>query len=236
MAGSILTAGAAMAQDYQVNPNEVAPVAPMAPVEPAPAPAYPVYQEHNPLLAPSYPYAWRPQSVFGVGVTAGGGAGNYTNGTTQANTGTPGNWDIRVAVGTRTYVGVEGAYVGAAGSINGLGLAQSNTLVRNGFEGTLRLNLPITAQNGTLLEPYIFGGLGWDHYRLSNQPLFTADINSNGNAMTVPAGGGFNISYKGFMADARFEYRPTFFNTLFTDATNAGLTNWTAGGAIGYEF
>src|SRR3982750_614226 len=89
------------------------------------------------------PGGYNPKTGFGVGLMAGGGGGNYIDDAVRANTGAYGSWNIRAILGTRTFVGFEGAYVGAAGSINGFGLDGNNTLVRNGAEGLFRVQVPI---------------------------------------------------------------------------------------------
>ena len=134
--------------------------------------------------------------------------------------------------GTRMFLGLEGAYIGAAQSISGLGLGSSNTLLRNGFEGVLRAQFPMAA-GPSLFEPYAFLGLGWNHYSLSNTPVATASVARNDDTLTVPWGFGFSAGYMGFLADIRFTYRPTYDANMLG---NASLTNWNLGGAIGYEF
>jgi hypothetical protein len=177
---------------------------------------------------------YRPQTGFGVQISAGGGGGDYTNSVTRANTGTTGVWNVRAVVGTRTLVGFEGDYVGGASSVTGLGLATNNNLIRNGLSGLLRLQYPIVRQS-MLMEPFIFGGVGWDHYAFRHNPtVISASVQANDNTLTVPAGGGFAFGYKGFISDARFTYVPTFNDTLF--GTGSALTNWNVSGTIGYEF
>ena len=42
--------------------------------------------------------------------------------------------------------------------------------------------------------------------------------------MTVPFGGGFAFGYGGFVADARFTYRKTYYNNLVSGGGN--LDSW----------
>jgi hypothetical protein len=114
----------------------------------------------------------------------------------------------------------------------GIGASQGNTLVRNGFQGLIRGQLPVP-MGVAFLEPYVFGGMGWDHYSFTNNLPVNASVTANDNVLTVPAGGGVSVGYRGFIFDARFTYRPTFFDSLFGDAS---LTNWNANGSLGYEF
>jgi hypothetical protein len=205
------------------------------------APQYQQYPETptqvNPgawLMAPHPDGSWQPKSTIGIGILGGGGATNFVDQTMRNASNVGGTWLARVALGTRSWVGAEASYVGAAQTINGLGLATNNTSMRNGLETGVRLQAPFQSMSA-LFEPYIFGGLGWDHYRF-NSNVATADINRSGNGLVVPAGVGFNMSVKGFMFDARGEYRPTYFNNFLTTSAGTGLTNWSATGSVGYEF
>jgi hypothetical protein len=177
---------------------------------------------------------WKPRSGYGFALTAGGGVGNYVNGDLRNTTGVPGNWCLRGSFGTRTYVGVEGAYLGAAGSISGFGLGGNSLLVRNGLELTLRVNAPLMLGR-TMLEPYLFGGFGWDHYTVTNQTV-TSSIDGDDDTVTTPFGAGFAMSWFGLFADGRFAYRPTFEEHLTHMPANDDLTNWTVSLQVGYEF
>jgi hypothetical protein len=179
----------------------------------------------------------RPPSGIGVALMAGGGVTDFIGGNMQSNTNLAGFWDVRLVAGTRTYLGVEASYVGAAQTIHGLGLTQNGTLIRNGVEGALRLNGPFAAR-GVLLEPYAFGGVGWAHYHVSDTDVALSDVNRHDDVMTVPVGAGFGVGYHGFVADVRFTYRPTFGDSLLsgTASANASLTTWATGAQVGWEF
>jgi hypothetical protein len=228
--------GTDLGQAPAIPPSELTPPEAMAPPPPTGKDVVPTT---NPLpgLGPDYAPvgAYQPQSGVGVAVSAGGGVADFTNNTLRSNTGTAGSWQISVAAGTREYVGVEADYVGAAQSINGFGLANSGTLARNGLEGLVRVNAPFFAKK-TLLEPYIFGGVGWAHYTITNVTIVTADLVSFDNVLTVPFGAGFSVGYKGFIGDLRFTYRPTFFDNLVSGLSGNSLNNWNAGAQVGYEF
>jgi hypothetical protein len=172
-----------------------------------------------------------PRSIYGVALTAGGGATDFEYIGANSVTSTGGSWDVRLAFGTRTFLGVEAAYVGAAQSISGLGL-NSNTLLRNGLEGVLRGQFPMPV-GLALFEPYAFLGLGWNHYSFANTPVATASLSTTDEVLTVPWGFGMSGGYKGFLADLRFTYRPTYNANILG---NVSMTNWNIGGAIGYEF
>jgi hypothetical protein len=217
-------------------PTEMAP----PPAEPAPvaAPAMaPGYPAHTSDVLPAPPHAtWWPMSQIGIGVYAGGGVTDFTEGVARNQTNTGGSWTARIAAGTRSIVGVEGSYVGGANTISGLGTG-SATLVRNGLEGVLRINVPLYAQS-TLLEPYIFGGAGWNAYHVTNSSSLATASFSTGtdNTLSVPLGAGFTVGYHGFLADLRYTIRPTYDQTIFANQTSSALSNWDAGGMIGYEF
>jgi hypothetical protein len=214
-------------------PAEAQPV-PMTAPPPPPPPGTPAPLPPGALGAEN-PYGYyMPQSRFGMAIMLGGGVSDYGNSIVSANTGVSGAWDLRLVFGTRLWFGGEVAYVGAASSINNLGLATSSTLVRNGIEGLLRINAPLHAGQ-TLLEPYIFGGVGWNLYDV-NASTVTADLNVSDNTLSVPTGLGFSVGYQGFMADIRGTYRPTFFQNLFINQPDTALTNWSADLTIGYEF
>lgn len=198
---------------------EDVPVAPLPPMPGAPEGVYPG----------SHVY-----SKVGVGLLVGGGFNEYTNGRLQNVTGDGGYWTARVVAGTREYVGMEAAYLGDARSITGLGLSNDSRLISNGLSGNLRINIPI-ARGASLIEPFGFVGVGWQHYTVTNNNVQLSDVISSDNVLTLPYGGGLEFAYKGFMADARFTYTQTYYNNL-TETIGGNLNNWGAGGQIGFEY
>jgi hypothetical protein len=106
--------------------------------------------------------------------------------------------------------------------------------MRNGAETTLRLNAPLM-MGRTLFEPYLFGGVGWDRYTITPTTP-TANVTHSSDVITTPFGVGFDTTYRGFVADVRFAYRPTFKSTITNMPANDNLTNWTLGAQLGYEF
>ena len=251
---TVITTAMEMAVAGSAAAEQTAPIAQGEPpeIEPAPIPqTTPAIPETTPLGTPLYtpdtgappapPPRWEPASSFGMAILAGGGVTDYTDSSTRSETGTGGSWDVRFAVATRRWVGFEGSYIGGANTISGLGLTNSNNtarLIRNGLEGALRINAPLYSNN-TLLEPYVLGGVGWNGYRVSNvnSVTQTASISTQSdNTVSVPLGVGFAIGHKGFMADLRYTIRPTYQQTIFTGQGSSALTNWDAGGMLGYEF
>jgi hypothetical protein len=216
-----------------MQPPEMTPApveaAPMA----APAPAYPA---HSDILPAPRHATWWPASQIGVGVFAGGGVTDFTEGIARNQTNTGGSWTARITAGTRSIISAEGSYIGGANTISGLGSGTA-TLVRNGVEGVLRINIPLYAQS-TLLEPYILGGAGWNAYHVTNySSVAQASFNSGtDNTLSVPLGVGFTVGTHGFLADLRYTIRPTYDQSIFANQSSSALSNWDAGGMIGYEF
>jgi hypothetical protein len=194
------------------------------PVEPLP-----------PLMPPgnnnAHPAAF---GKIGGALLVGGGYEDFTNSTLNHMTSGGGAWNARVVAGTRQFVGLEAAYVGAARSIESLGLSNNASLVSNGLEGTVRVNIPIV-RRASLIEPFGFAGLGWSHYHIGNTTNLTSDLLSNDDVMTVPFGGGLEYGYKAFIADARFTYRQTYYNDLVRTG-GGNLNNWGVGGQIGFSY
>jgi hypothetical protein len=85
----------------------------------------------------------------------------------------------------------------------------------------------------SLLEPFGFVGLGWSHYNVTNTNVNTSDVASSDDVMTLPFGGGLAFGYGGFLADARFTYRKTYYNNL---VPGQNLDSWGVGGQIGFGF
>ena len=106
-------------------------------------------------------------------------------------------------------------------------------LVANGVEGAVRVNVPVLLPRTQLLEPFGFVGLGWSHYNVSNTNVNTSDVASSDDVMTLPVGGGLAFGYGGFLADARFTYRKTYYNDL---VAGQNLDSWGVGGQIGFGF
>jgi hypothetical protein len=207
-----------------VNANPSVPTVVPAPVEPRQAADTEPGRSYHSSVSPR-----------GGGFFVGGGFEAFTNDSLRDMTGSGGYWSARIVAGMRQIVGVEAAYVGNARTIDALGLNGNARLISNGLEGALRLNIPIVSWNQrSLLEPFGFVGLGWSHYNLTNNNLNTSNVASSDDIMTMPFGGGLAFGYGGFMADARFTYRKTYYNNLVTGGGD--LDSWGVGGQIGFGF
>src|SRR5579862_1577202 len=227
-----------MTQAPPTNPDIDTPVSPSTPVplgevppmvtpEAFPPPAPPTQVEGS---MAGYP---RWMSHVGAAMMLGAGYEDFTYNNVKAMTGAGTSWDARLVGGTRQYVGIEAAYVGAARSIQTLGLASNTNLVSNGVEGALRLNVPLV-QGAALVEPFGFIGLGWQHYSLTHASSNTSDLTGSDDVMSMPYGGGIEASYRMLMLDARFTYRQTYMNDLLR-AEGGKLNTWGVGGNVGVE-
>ena len=211
------------------------PPEPVTPVEETPPPA-PIAEAPTPQYETT-PGQSRYGSPFGFALLVGGGYQDFTNGNAKALTSPGGGWDVRLVAGAKSYIGVEVAYVGTAANVQSLGLNNNSTLISNGLEAALRLNLPII-RGYSLIEPFAFGGAGWSSYRVTNNtPAFTDFSTVSDNVLTVPVGGGLAFAYKAFMLDARGSWVPTFRNNLLlTNTGNNNLNHWGVGGNVGVVF
>ena len=216
-------------------PREATPAAvPQPPPLPAEVPPYPD-RRADVLGPPQAAPIWRPVSGVGMTLFAGGGVTDFLERSARSETRTGGAWTARLTVGTRSIVGFDASYVGGANAITGLGTGNA-TLIRNGFEGALRLNAPLLARD-TLLEPYVLAGIGWNSYRVTSLSAANASLSaSSDNTLSVPLAVGFTVGVRGFMADLRFTLRPTYDQSVFTGETSSALSNWDLGAMLGYEF
>jgi hypothetical protein len=202
------------------------PIGPLPNTQPG-EPVQPVM--HQDVYVEQRPWIYK----IGSGILVGGGFEDFTNGTLKNMTGNGGFWTARLVAGTRQFLGFEAAYIGSARGITALGAASNARLISNGAEGDLRVNIPL-ARGRTLVEPFGFVGLGWQHWNVTNANAATADLSgTRDNVMTLPYGGGLELSYGALLVDARFTYRQTYYNNL---VSGGNLNTWGAGGQVGVEF
>jgi hypothetical protein len=196
------------------------------PVAPIPQPEYRQRTAHDTS------HTW--VGNLGAGVLVGGGFEDFTNSNLRSMTGGGGAWNARVLAGTRQFVGVEAAYVGAARGVDALGVQSNAVLVSNGVEGAVRLNVPVVLRSRQLLEPFGFVGLGWQRYQVTNTNTNTSSLANNDDIMSMPVGGGLEYAIGRFMADARFTYRSTYYNDLMRFGGN--VNNWGVSTQVGVSF
>jgi hypothetical protein len=176
-------------------------------------------------------------SGFGVSVQGGGGVTAFMGSNENSLTDIGGSWDVRAVLGTRTIPAFEAAYVGSARAING-GTLNGDGLVGNGLEANFRLNAPFLEKQ-TLIEPFAFVGLGWSRYNLTGIAGNQVVVSRWNDVGVVPMGAGLAVAYRGFLAEARFTYRPAFGDddlVLSSDGSRFGLDTWNAGLMVGFEF
>lgn len=204
-------------------------------------------EERNRLVVEqAEPQGWSPHiadaltTPVGVYAAVGGGVTDFLEPDASGTTGFGGFWDARLGFGSRWILGAEAAYVGGSRDIEALGLNDSAYLVNNGLEGVGRLNIPVTSEKyKVLLEPYGFGGLGWQHYALVNEGTNTSAVADDDDVMTLPMGLGITGGFSGVTLDVRWTYRHTLFSDLLGDSSSSfsdnSLNNWNLGASLGVE-
>ncbi|NVB81807.1 MAG: hypothetical protein HOV81_25655 [Kofleriaceae bacterium] len=202
----------------------------------------PAYTPAAQTNAEEYPYST--SDAMGIGITAGGGAGGFTNDTLRGATNVGGEWDVRLTLGTRTPFAAEVSYIGSAQSIDALGLDQDAMLVGNGAQGALRLN----ALPGEAVTPFVYAGAAWRHYNVRHSGPNVSDVANSDDVLEVPVGIGVAGHVNGLLVDLRGEFRASAFENLTErsggddgfvfDAAdpNAGMNRWGVNASVGYEF
>ncbi|HEY5946408.1 MAG TPA: hypothetical protein VIV40_12985 [Kofleriaceae bacterium] len=180
----------------------------------------------------------RPERI-GFAISAGGGASGFTNEALRGATDPGGDWDVRVTFGTRSPLAIEASYIGSAQAISALGVDSDALLVGNGVQGALRLNATLDSP----VQPFIFAGLAWRRYDLTNTNTNTSDLSDVDNVAEVPVGVGIAGKFSGLILDARGEFRPTLDSDLLPELTATGATGdfeamhrWGVNASVGYEF
>jgi hypothetical protein len=169
-------------------------------------------------------------SPLGEYVLVGGGVTDFTEDAVKNRFDMGGAWDLRLGIGSRVFVGGEVAYVGWLRAADGAG----SDLLSNGAEAVVRLQYPY-ATGSWLVEPFVFGGIGWNHVSLRDAAPGLEDSDEIG---VVPFGGGVTLGYNRLLFDARFTYRTSFDDDLALAVTEgpADLEQWGVTAAVGYEF
>ena len=171
---------------------------------------------------------------WGMAVSAGGGVMDFAGDSARDMTGTAGQWDARLAFGTRQAIGFEAAYIGTAGSIDAIGLDTDAMLVSNGAEGLLRVNFV-----PGVVQPYAFGGVAWRRYDLTNTDTNTSDVIGQDDVLEVPLGVGLGFRTGSLILDARAAYRIATDEDLIPNEEQTGfstLDSVNVSGHIGVEF
>jgi len=180
-------------------------------------------------------------SGFGTSMQVGGGVFGFVDNGTDNFMDTGGSWTARLVLGTRMPLALEAAYIGTANNISALGLDDDAVLLSNGAEANLRWNILSTIfrsidVGAAHIDPYVFSGVAYRHYRLVNDDFNTSSVRNSDNMGEVPFGGGIAIGFGGFAIDARGEYRLAFGDDLFADTDQNDLDTWNVSGRLGWEF
>lgn len=187
----------------------------------------------------------RPASGIGVGLSVGGGIMGFTSPTVRDSTSALGGlWDVHATFGTYLPIALELDYVGAATHIASPIAPVSSTLVSTTFEGDVRVNIMPHA----LWNPYVFVGLGWQHFSIDNSSFSLSDtgIKTSDDVMDVPVGAGVMYRMGSWLANVRGTFRSTQNSNLILEAptlqtrgsgnTFAPMHSWEASLSLGYEF
>lgn len=173
---------------------------------------------------------------YGASITAGGGVGGFADNEMRETTDVGGSWDVRAAIGTRTLIGFEAGYLGTAQGIDAIGLDTNAVLLGTALQGVARLN----GGQGDAFNPYVFAGMAWRRYDLTNIDTNTSDVTDSDNLLEVPFGLGMAYRYDHFVADVRGEVRVATFEDLIPSGDAAGedmaMHTWGASAQVGYEF
>lgn len=204
--------------------------APPPPPPPQPAPTTEYYSEPY-VAAPSRNWV---QSV-GLGFSAGGGVDDFASDTMRATTGVGGGWNVRATLGTKTFLALEGSYIGSAQNIDALGLDNDALLIGNGVQGAGRLNL----LTGLPVQPFVYAGVAWRRYDITDSNINTSNIDGEDDVIEFPGGIGVSGYLYGMMADVRGEYRIATDEDLAPSRSNTGdatLDRWAVTGSLGFAY
>lgn len=169
---------------------------------------------------------------MGYSAELAGGVFNFSDKNTRAVTSLGGSYTARLGFGTKQPIGFEVAYIGTAQDVDALGLASGASLISNGVEGQLRLNLLSGA-----FKPYLHGGAGWKRYDVVNEDFNTSAVKEQDSVVEFPAGVGMSYTFGKFLVDARGEYRfATDEQLIITETDGPRLDNWNINLGLGVEF
>jgi hypothetical protein len=245
----VASTGIALADDQSSEgscapPEGTCPPAAQAEPEPPPPPPPPVvqntYVEPQPTYEPRYEEAKveDPLARYGLEFALGGGVEGFTGESARDFTNDGGAWGVRVGIGNRSPLGFEASYFGSAQSIDALGLDSNTILLGNGVQGLVRVNFT----QDYSIQPFAFAGAAWRHYNLTNNDFNTSDIQDSDDVLEIPMGAGLGFKYKGFMLDARGEFRLASQEDLMPSLVavdindRASLDRWGVNANIGYSF
>jgi len=186
------------------------------------------------VLVPSL--ATAEENVFDkykVAATFGGGFMGFVDSDTRDYATEGGAWEARLAFNNAGVVALEAAYIGSLQNIDALGLDSDATLLGNGAEANIRVNV----WQG-LVQPYVLIGGGWTRYDITNSNINTSDVDEVENVITMPMGAGVGYRYNQVLFDLRGTYRAATREDLIDlgGTASASLDTWSATLKAGFEF
>lgn len=180
-----------------------------------------------------------PETVIGMSATIGAGFVGFVDRDTRLSTYTGVCWTARLVIGTVLPVSAELAYLGTGHTMAAPGMSDTAALVSHGVEGALRWNfltlLVDTHTKHGRFDPYLFGGIGYRRYSLTNTTYNRSTIASSDGVREAPVGVGLVWNRHLLVVDVRTEYRYAFDDDLFL-ATRLGTDSWGASVRVGVEF
>jgi hypothetical protein len=202
-------------------PGEAAlPPCPAQPQAAAPPSTAHPEQKHSIVFAPTE-----------ISLVTGAGPTNYFGGSLPAtHTDVGALWDARATFGAHSIIALEAGYVGSINNVD-TNSGGHGHISSQGFDTDFRLQLP------TVVQPYIFAGLGYNHMAVDRQGnLGTQFTQQDDNQVTIPAGGGVT-GYVGnhITLDLRGSYRLLPDNNITIMSTSA-IHQWYAQARVGYTF
>ena len=191
--------------------------------------AVPAFAQDDDLDTMTYSHTELPSGAGAI-VTAGGGVNGFTESGTADFTDTGGSWQVRAGYGTRSIIGGEIAYIGAAHGLEN----SNNTLINNGGEVDARLQYPIGFDGDRgMVEPFAVAGIGGQVYDVTDAG--DSAFADNDLVGVVPLGLGIGGSYDQVYLDTRVTWRPTWDESGGIGADDdLSSVEWTAN--IGGEF
>lgn len=184
------------------------------------------------VYEPVAPYERFPVTDIGVAVSIGGGVGGFIEEDARDVADMGGAWDARLVIGTRSVLGVELAYIGAAYDLEAPLLDDDAFLVSNGAEIAARLNLI----PGAPVTPIVFGGIGFRHFSLTNDDFNQSRILDDEDVAHFPVGAGLAFHVDDLLVELRGEVRPTTGDDDMLGDDDTNLSTWAAKARLGFVF
>lgn len=179
-----------------------------------------------------------------IEIEAGGGISDFTGAAASNLTKMGATWQVHSGVRLLRPLRIQAGYIGSTHPINNV-LAPfapgGSNILSNGLEALVDYTFPVHF----IVKPFVFAGVGWDHWSLSggaqNDPLA---IKGSDDSLAIPGGAGVRTSVtRNWELDGRFTYRGELLDDmLLTNSAgqpNSGsksMTTWNATARLGYMF